>query len=80
MLSEERREEIWEQVADELYNKNFEFSDLEMECEAEQEDPRWGMPMYMSGGYTNKVTVKYTFDPGRACRALRRRRPGESYN
>ena len=63
MLSEERREEIWEQVADELYTKNFDFSELEMECEAEQEDPRWGMPMYMAGGYTNKVTVKYTFDP-----------------
>ena len=47
MLSEERREEIWEQVADELYTKNFDFSELEMECEAEQEDPRWGMPMYM---------------------------------
>ena len=62
MLSEDRCEEIWEEVADELYNKNFDFSDLEMECEADQEDDRWGMPMYMAGGYTNQVTVKYTFD------------------
>lgn len=63
MLSEDRREEIWEEVADELYNKQFDFSELEMECEAEQEDARWGLPMYMAGGYTNQVTVKYTFDP-----------------
>ncbi len=62
MLSEDRLEEIWEEVADELYNKNFDFSDLEMECEADQEDARWGVPMYMSGGCTNQVTVKYTFD------------------
>lgn len=62
MLSEERREEIWEEVADELYNKNFDFSELEMECEADQDDDRWGMPMYMAGGDTNQVTVKYTFD------------------
>lgn len=62
MLSEDRREEIWEEVADELYNKNFDFSELEMECEADQDDDRWGMPMYMAGGDTNQVTVKYTFD------------------
>ena len=53
MLSDERRVEIWEQVADELYTENFDFSELEMECEADQDDDRWGMPMYMSGGCTN---------------------------
>ena len=50
MLSDERRVEIWEQVADELYTENFDFSELEMECESELGDPRWGMPMCMSGG------------------------------
>jgi len=63
MLSDERRVEIWEQVADELYTENFDFSELEMECESELGDPRWGMPMCMAGGDTDDVTVKYTFDP-----------------